>query len=384
MANGIFDAIVNPAQADVLGAVRAGRQQQAQDLAGDILGSTFTGKLGALARIDPDKALSLSKEFGIPTTSKGRFDSFVGSAVAANQLVQAGLVQEAGQFLNEQADQVESFTGPGGAQRTRDMANRVLSGDPSALEDLSRFVQAINAQAKGTTTAAAGTREFEALTAGLSKEQKDEATLIKLGLSPRAVGSAIQTIADKDIAEDIGKAEATISQRKKFGEQTAVSRAKTIDKGFDRIAGISKNILNIDRAIAALDSGAGTGAVERFLPTIKAASQELRQIQGELALDVIGAVTFGALSQGELNLARDIALPTGLDEPELRDFLIRKKEAQQKLSDYFSEQIQFLDQGGTLAGFLRQQERSADETSAQDTGQQDQVIQFDAQGNIIQ
>jgi len=215
-------------------------------------------------------------------------------------------------------------------------------------------------------------RAFEAKLSGLDEEQKKEATLISLGLSPRAVGSAIQTIADQDIAELIGDAEATIGQRKKFGEMTGASRSKTIDKGFERIAGITKNITNIDRAISALDAGAGTGPAERFFPTIKAATTELNQIRGELALDVVGAVTFGALSKGELDLASDTALPIGLNEPELRDFLVRKKAAQQKLRDYYGEQIQFLDQGGTIAGFLRQKSRDAEQGAAQ-SGQQSDV-----------
>ncbi len=79
-----------------------------------------------------------------------------------------------------------------------------------------------------------------------------------------------------------------------------------------------------------------------FLPSFKAASVELDNIQKSMALDVIGATTFGALSEGELNLAKEVALPTGLDTPQLIDHLNKRKEAQNKLRDYYSEQIQFL------------------------------------------
>ena len=89
---------------------------------------------------------------------------------------------------------------------------------------------------------------------------------------------------------------------------------------------------------------------------MRAASVALDQIQGEMALDVIGATTFGALSEGELNLAKSIALPTGLNKKELKAHLNAKKEAQEKLRDYFKEQVQFLDNGGTVAGFLRMKE----------------------------
>ena len=216
----------------------------------------------------------------------------------------------------------------------------------------------------GSLTAAQ--REFAGLTEGLTPEQKEEATLIKLGLSPRAVGSAIQTISARGIAELIGDAQAIIKERGKFGELTGASRSKAIDSGFARIGKISTNINNLDRAIAAVEAGAGVGAIERRFPSIRAASVELDQIQGELALDVIGSVTFGALSEGELNLAKQIALPTGLEGPQLIQHLRDRKSAQEKLRSYFQEQINFLDQGGSVAGFLRNKERQVQTGGAQD------------------
>lgn len=209
------------------------------------------------------------------------------------------------------------------------------------------------------TPATSAQREFADLTAGLTPEQKKEARLIELGLSPRAVGNAIQTITKQGIATEIGKSKATIKEREKFGELNAASRSKAIDKGFETIRKIDGNVLNLDRAIAAVEAGAGTGAIERLFPSIMASSVMLDQIQGELALDVVGAVTFGALSEGELNLAKQIALPTGLDGPELIKHLQDKKTAQEKLRGYFNEQIQFLDQGGSVAKFLRSKERKS-------------------------
>ena len=123
---------------------------------------------------------------------------------------------------------------------------------------------------------------------------------------------------------------------------------------------------------------------EKFFPSIKAATVELNQIQGELTLDVLGAVTLGAISSTELDLAKQVAIPLGLDEPELIDFLQRKKAAQEKLKAYFNEQIQFLDQGGTIAGFLRSKQGQQGGTQQPAQQPQGQILQFDAQGNIIQ
>lgn len=200
---------------------------------------------------------------------------------------------------------------------------------------------------------------FESLIKNFTPEQQAEARLVKSGLKGRATGSAAQTIADAGTAEQVAESQAIIRQREKFGEMTGASRAKTIDSSFDKLNKINSGIDTIDRAVLALESGAGTGAIERFLPSFKAASVELDNIRNQLALDVIGGVTLGAISAAELDLAKQVALPTGLDGPQLIQHLRERKSAQQKVAAYFREQIDFLDQGGTVAGFLRSKERSA-------------------------
>lgn len=214
----------------------------------------------------------------------------------------------------------------------------------------------------------------------------------ELGLIAKAgTLSKDERIVETGKTQDIADSVATIAGQKKFAELSGSSRAKVIDKGFDAIQGIDKNIRNIDRAIEALNAGAGTGAIEsRFFPSIKAASVALDQIQSELALDVVGATTFGALSAGELALARDVALPTKLDGPDLLTFLEDKKEAQLKLRSYYEEQIDFIDQGGTVAGFLRNKRRESKESQAAEEVQTGEVetsqkeggqLMIDAQGN---
>ena len=90
-------------------------------------------------------------------------------------------------------------------------------------------------------------------------------------------------------------------------------------------------------------------------------------------------ISFCRLLYLELNLAKSIAIPTGLEGPELVQWLNDKKAAQQKLAGYFKEQIDFLDQGGSVAGFLRSKSRGGQPQQPA----QGQVIKFDAQGNMI-
>ena len=135
--------------------------------------------------------------------------------------------------------------------------------------------------------------------------------------------------------------------------------AKQVGQAFAEVGKIKKNIGNIDDAIKAIDAGANTGVIASKLPNISAASVQLANIRNTLGLDVIGSVTFGALSEGELNLALDTALPTNLAPKELRKYLVDKKTAQTKLAGYLTEQATYLSKkGNSLAGWLEKVENS--------------------------
>lgn len=121
--------------------------------------------------------------------------------------------------------------------------------------------------------------------------------------------------------------------------------AKTIGASFKTIEKIQANLSNLDAAIAAIDDGANTGVIAQKFPSWNASTIALKNVRNRLGLDVIGSVTFGALSEQELDLALETALPTNLNEAELRQWLVDKKTAQQKLSDYLTEQVVFLREG---------------------------------------
>jgi hypothetical protein len=129
-------------------------------------------------------------------------------------------------------------------------------------------------------------------------------------------------------------------------------------KAFENVGKIRRNISNLDSAIAALDAGATTGVIASKFPNWKASTIELQNVQRQLGLDIIGSVTFGALSEGELSLALETALPLNMNEPQLKDWLIRKKTAQNKLADYITEQARFLSiPGRSLGDWLIQAEK---------------------------
>jgi hypothetical protein len=146
------------------------------------------------------------------------------------------------------------------------------------------------------------------------------------------------------------------AQERGLGDLTA----KQVNQAFAQIGKIKTNLGNIDEAIAAIDAGANTGVIASKLPNITAASVQLANIRNTLGLDVIGSVTFGALSEGELNLALDTALPTNLAPKDLRAYLVNKKTAQTKLAGYLTEQATYLSKkGNSLAGWLEKVENKA-------------------------
>jgi hypothetical protein len=106
---------------------------------------------------------------------------------------------------------------------------------------------------------------------------------------------------------------------------------------------IMSTIGNYDMALQALDAGASTGRVAALLPTVTAQTQLLETAKKQLGLDVIGSVTFGALSEGELALAMDTGLPSSnLGPEELRKWIMDRKAAKEKAAQALFETAAYL------------------------------------------
>ena len=154
------------------------------------------------------------------------------------------------------------------------------------------------------------------------------------------------------------------------GSKAGSRRAKTVaatvsSDAFGKINIMRSNIINLEEARRLVtEGGANTGFIMDKLPNLFAGSIALNQIQNVLGLNIIGSVTFGALSEGELNLALRTALPTNLNEPDLIDWIDRKIIAEQKLSEYIQEQAIFLADGDkTIGDWLRLQQKKEKEST---------------------
>ena len=120
-----------------------------------------------------------------------------------------------------------------------------------------------------------------------------------------------------------------------FQKKNAVLRSDMIKLSGESMSKIKQNLANYQIALDALDAGEGgiaiSGRISQFIPDITAAAQSLRTAKSKLGLDIIGSVTFGALSEGELKLAMDTGLPDdNLSPVELRKWITDRMDAQRK------------------------------------------------------
>ena len=132
------------------------------------------------------------------------------------------------------------------------------------------------------------------------------------------------------VTRDVGNAKDvafSTAEGKALGEQGVEDTTNILQARRD-----AENTNNLYReAIKLVDEGAGTGAIESKLPTIRAASKELENIGNQLGFAIVAGGKFGQLTEKELALALETGLPVGLDGPELKDWLERKIAANEKL-----------------------------------------------------
>lgn len=134
----------------------------------------------------------------------------------------------------------------------------------------------------------------------------------------------------------------------KAGVQAGTAALQTATK-------ISGQLSNLRRARELAANGANTGVIASKFPNWSASSVELANMRNQLGLDVIGQASFGALSEGELNLALNTALPTNLNETELVTWLDNKIAAQEKMRSEMMKAAKFLSKpGNTLDKWLEQ------------------------------
>ena len=107
---------------------------------------------------------------------------------------------------------------------------------------------------------------------------------------------------------------------------------KAADKAFER-GNLYRNDINMlyQALTAAQDPNTQTGFLSQYQPAFTSSTAALREAGNRLGLNVVGSVTFGALSASELDLALKTGLDLTLPRPQLIAEIERRIGAQEKL-----------------------------------------------------
>ena len=198
--------------------------------------------------------------------------------------------------------------------------------------------------------------------------------VVRAGTNEEVTGE--EALAAIKEAEDRG---IEIQTERAGGRRAATVAVNTSLSAFDQVGKSRANIANLEEARRLVaEEGANTGFLADNFPNWKGSTIALNTVKNELGLDVVGSVTFGALSQGELTLALNTALPTNLSEDKLVDWIDRKITAQRKLQDYLYGQAIYLADGDkTIGDWLRKQRTEKEERDRIEAVRRQEGTDFD-------
>lgn len=151
------------------------------------------------------------------------------------------------------------------------------------------------------------------------------------------------------------QAQAAQLEAEAFGRGIGAETVAIGREALDSLASVRSTVSNIDTAIQAIDDGAASGVIASYFPNVTRASAELENAMNRLGLDVIGSVTFGALSEGEMRLAMETAVPRGLRPEALRQWFVDKRDAQTKAAAALQNAARVLMTEGDLGAYIESQ-----------------------------
>ena len=353
------------------------RLREAARTAIEVRDIASSGNAGNLASYLAGRKQNLVSR-GVDTTHTDRAIQALqqGGAEAVLQLAQRE-VRMAEHFNVISRDKAQS---PIGALRADLTANRITQDDFNAVRrKLTRVPSAGGGGQANTQFGPGRTFKDNANNLFFATSARDPRTgTMRAVLAPVNPNGPQEPVGGLTMVDNLGL---TASERPgQRGLETGATEAAKIAQAqsaetFKQLRPVRNSIGKISEAITAIDAGANTGTLQSRLPSFTDASKRLDQIQRELGLNVIANTTFGALSDSELRFALDTALPTNMEPAALRQWLIEKRSAQQKLAAYLEDVAIFLGTpGNTVASFLGQQRGNPTAP---------EVIRFDQNGNRI-
>ena len=194
------------------------------------------------------------------------------------------------------------------------------------------------------------TKDGQMVVKQFNKEYTDPVEIKKL------IDNANQDSFRVDLEAGTVEAEvAGLVEGKKGAFEIAKSQMAEAQKAIDRLVG---NIQNYKEGIAAINEGAQSGFFISRLPSMRTASIQLDNVVNRLGLDVVGSVTFGALSAGELSMAMSTAAPTSFAPEYLKEWFENRIKAKENLLKVSEDIARFLSNGDkTMADYYDRKDR---------------------------
>ena len=168
-------------------------------------------------------------------------------------------------------------------------------------------------------------------------------------------------IGKSEIVEDYGMGgdeKISFTRKKKQQEMAGSASVKDAAAYADKVEVLNDRQDQFEYGINLLEKqGARTGRIEKIFPDLIAATQELSQLQKDMALTVVQMTTFGALSKGELDVAKDVAFPSDLNEKQLAQWMRNRKSYESKIKDLYVEYMDMANSGMTKAEIVSAMEK---------------------------
>jgi hypothetical protein len=303
-------------------------------------------------KVDPVVATQALKQMGLDDPSRrAEASRFAAQAQSLPPEQRQQLIQERAQKLQAEGRDAKDTLQL--LNMTPEQQNQALTGvqllDLSTKERIG-FAQK-QAKAKSELIKGAEVKSSKILDDGtIIQSMKDGSTNVVSAKGKQLAGEArVKAIKE---AQEFG---VDIQQRRAKGRGVGKGTAKIALESFDRVGKIRENVTDLQRGIDLIEQeGATTGFIADFLPNMKASTRKFANLRRKLGLNVVGAVTFGALSKGELDLAMDVALPKGMGPEATVKWIKERMVAQQKLADNLEDAALFLsDSENSVADLIR-------------------------------
>lgn len=340
---------------DILQALQgyqAGRGLKADRLAGALTGQlgmagfdpSTSGDFQKLMAIDPKRATALQGSFN--QLSQERQGAFYKDIRKVGDLAKAGEMGRVRQLLQDRRRDISRLGGD--TEDTDLLISAFDSGDMDKFNQLVGMADRVGVEEgflAGRETDVGG----EGFAPQISPVQTDPESGQKYIIKTDRNTGVTERV---DVEGALGESQETEEQRLIRRELLKDAAAES-KNAFQSLKTVKSSLGTINEAIRAIDKGAKSGAIEKYLPSFTQATIELENAANRMGLDVISATTFGALSEGELKLAMDTAMPRNLQPKELREWLSDRRKAKQKLARELNKMAIELGKGKvTIAEYL--------------------------------